>query len=479
MSKHLEYALISLVAAVTAMPGPAFAQALPGGDSKYTNPFVPQPGDVVVSIFPTGSSSEIYDRFHVADATLEMEHLSPSALTARYPDQLTTAQPGSMTSDSNILGVVVWGDYGASRFTVTVPCKSEGPQPDASGSLIDGGGFGYPFQDPYAISFSGADYAQSYQAYRTFLAGGQNTGTYRGSRTFSASQFRGDVYACSVERAGVNPLAGNANSLQFQMVSAALDPSANSSSEQAPQVTPAAGLTMGEDSSQWGVGFSAGRVEQAGQAGYQLIGRVNRSFRILSGNRALLIVDVPMSYQNIRGHTQLRVSGAASLLYPLTRRWTVEPRIAYGYVNSPQQQLSGRLATASLASRVFFGHVAGRGQVTLGGMVAYSRTDGVRLSGLPVPERTENWTLRGAAAYELPLGRRVAGRQASLRASYAYMRSFGDHLFNRDLHEASMSLGVRGRGESARSRFETLRLGVTGAWSNNYSRYMAFVGYRF
>ena len=52
--------------------------------------------------------------------------------------------------------------------------------------------------------------------------------------------------------------------------------------------------------------------------------------RILSGNRALLIVDVPMSYQNIRGHTQLRVSGSASLLYPLTRRWTVEPRRVSG-----------------------------------------------------------------------------------------------------------------------------------------------------
>lgn len=481
MTRHQAYHVACAVALSAAFVAPAFGQSapLPAPDTKYTNSFVPNPGDVVLRIFPTSSQNQIYDRFHVDNATLEMEHLAPAQLSARYPAQLANVQPGAMTTDNNILGVVVWGDYSTSGFTVTVPCRSEGPSPDASGSLIDSQGFGYPFLDPYAVTFTGADYQQSYQAYRTFLAGGNNSGTYQGSQTFTASQFRSDIYACSVERAAANPLAGNAGSLQFQMVSAGLDPASLAGTEQAPHPTADGHVTMDRDDSQWGLGLSGGRVDQGGRAGYQISGRINRSFRILAGNRSLLIVDVPVNYQSVGGKTQVRLSAAVSLLVPITRRWTIEPRIAYGYVRAPQEQLSGRLGTVSLASRLFFSNVGRRGQLSVGSMVAYSRTDGVHLSGSPISAATTNWTLRGATAYELPLGRRILARQASVRASYAYMRFFGDLLFNRDLHEASFSIGVRGRGESARNSFETLRVGVNGAWAKAYNRYMAFVGYRF
>ncbi|MHA0111779.1 hypothetical protein ACXYUI_32535, partial [Klebsiella pneumoniae] len=74
-----------------------------------------------------------------------------------------------------------------------------------------------------------------------------------------------------------------------------------------------------------------------------------------------------------------------------------------------------------------------------------SQSTGVKFGGQDVSGATRNWSLRGGGAYELPLKARVFDRVASLRASYAYTRYLGDDLFARDQHEATFSLGVRGR----------------------------------
>lgn len=496
-----------LVSSAIILANPVSAQSVADGQvavdegAKYFNPFVPLSGDVVISLYTTHDNERTYDRFHVDNVDLGLDHLAPDQLRTRYPARFAPGAAGTvagfstsvseMITDNNVLGVVMWGDYydsvgenevpaGQGSFLVTVPCLSTGPYRDEKGSLIDPEGFGYGFSNPYSVSFAGSDYNQAYQAYHTWLSGGKVAATFGGTSKFTAAQFRSAVYGCSVQRANQNPIAGNAGSLQFQIVNGGLDLAGTSANEDAPTTTSSGAPTVtGGDDSQWGVGLLGGRVEEAGGAGFQISGRVNRSFRVLEGSRSLLIVDVPVSYQKVAGREQFRIYGAASLVLPLSRIWTIEPRLAYGYTNSPQQQVKGQMMVASLTNRLFFNHLFGRGQATLGTMVAYSQSTGVKFGGQDVNEATRNWSVRGGGAYELPLKTRVFDRVASLRASYAYTRFMGDELFARDQHEATFSLGVRGREGSIRMRSEALRIGLSGRWSKGYRAYLGFIGYRF
>lgn len=456
---------------------------------NYINPVIPNAGDVVIAFGTTTHLQNPTDHFHVENARLELDHLSLDALRARYPTQFgNQAQVTFTTTDNNILGVVVWGDYTRraqpdgsqlNSFQVAVPCLSSGPFTDASGNVFTSDGFGLGFDDLYGISFSGQGYDQTYNAYRTFLSGGQNTGSYTGTKQFNAAQFRQGVYSCSVQKADRNPLVGNPTSLQSQIVNEGMDLGGDSAAEQAPTTTTDGNATSGGDDTDWGVGFRVGQVNYGGTAGYQIDGRVNRSFRVLAGNRSLLTVDMPISYQRVAGQEQFRIFGAVSLVVPVTRRWTLEPRLAYGYSSAPQQDLKGQVASASLASRLFFNNPFGRGQLVVGNMVGYSKVTNVQFAGQSVDEKTENWNTRNGIAYELPLKDRMGGRQVSVRASYAYTRYFGDELFSKYLHEATVSMGVRLRGDSMRTRSESMRFGFLYKWGRAYKAGFAYVGYRF
>lgn len=487
---------------------PAFGQNAGQAQGAYAGPEappdrnIPNPGDVIdlyPDTNPAGVNFQNAFAFHVNDISLTMNHLSTAAL------QETSAVLAGTTSRNpffanNMAGVDVWAGYGNIRvgnqplapgagFVVALPCASSGFQIDpamgnllvtipASGPLTNWSVI-LPFDDLYGVRFDAPTYEQGLQAYQAWYNGGASTATFTGTRNFTPSQLRGALFACSVRTSPQNQIAGNPNSLQSQMVTAGLDFSGNSLSDTAPTTTTSGQPSMGQTEAQWGVGAQAGRIEQFGQAGVQLEMRLNRSFRVLRGNRSLLAIDLPVTYQRVGGVNQWRGFLGVSLLVPMSRQWTIEPRVAYGYSTMPALRLNGQLASLSLASRVFFDNLIGRGQVSLGGQVGYSRTFNLRYDGRAVSGKVENWTARAAAAYELPFKSRIGGRQVSLRTSYAYTRFFGDRLYAQQMHDATVSVGVRLREESVRNRVDTLRVGISGSVAHGYNRIAGFVGVRF
>jgi len=326
------------------------------------------------------------------------------------------------------------------------------------------------YQNPYSVVFTSNDpnnaAEDAFAVYAQFLESNSTTGpwTYRGNQQFTSQQLLSDVYACSVSGAGVNPLVGNPESLQQTMVEQALDFTAP---------------TLDSNEAPWGLGVRIGRVDRQGAVGTQYDVRINRSFRISEGSRSLFIFDIPVSYKDQKGVRELSASAAAALRVGVSRRWSLEPRLAFGYVKAIDQDLEGQLLAGSVTSLFQFENV-GRGTVTLGNMLGYTKVLKTKLYDFDVGNHTDNIVTRNGIAYQLPLsGLRTGQRQSSLRASYMHTYYFGDDLNTESIHEATLSLGVRTRETDSRTSFEVLRAGIVGKFANNYKSGHLFVGYRF
>lgn len=455
----------ALLACVNA-PAIAAAQTQPTGTRiNYISPYAPEPGDVHLYLYnldpapnPVASA-----RFNAPDASLEMEHVSPDALVQRYPSTApSVSQIGRFGADVNVAGVLIYVNYdGPNRGTrVAVPCLSV---VDASQNS-DPTDSPRAFLDTYGAVFAGADYQAGYDAYRAFLRGDDSAIAYQGTRQFSASDFRSDVYSCSVERNTQNPIVGSPASLQYEQVADGLD---------------FTGPAEDADDPAWGLGGRIGKVQRGGRYGVQLDARLNRTFRVIEGSRALLSLEVPVGYQEINGQRQWRGYAAVALSYPVKPWLTITPRLAYGYTSAPEQEIKGQVASGTVAGTVFFPGLVGRGTLTGGLMLGYSKVTHVEFAGETVDGNTSNVTFRGGGAYELPLGRRLFGRAASARGSYSFTVLTGDNVFVNKVHEFAASVGVRSRGDESRNGFELLRVGILARQARRSDAAFLFAGYRF
>ena len=409
------------------------------------------------------------------DKTMALEHIAPAQLGATFGINPTTADYNFATF-AKVMGVVVGAEgsnfslsgglnglFGQSgNLTVVVPCLSDEPDRvferlEDANTLAEAGAYG--------VSFERLSYQQSYAAYNNWLSGGPAQPTEVGNRPVTGAQFRSELFGCSVRGTSVNPIAGNPDSIQYQQVSGGLD-----LAQQA---------TNPEDSA-WGLGVRVGRIRYGGASGTQAAVRLSRNTRFSEGSRAFLAFDTPITYQKVGDVEELRFYTAAALVLPLSARLTITPRASVGFAHSGSQQLDGLVAAGTISATYAIPNLVGRGVLTLGGMAGYSKATHVffmnqRIEGVG----PENTTLRGAAAYELPLSRRFLGRGGSARASYALTRLSGDSLFVRTVHELSASVGVRSRGSEARNAFELLRLGVIGRIARDSNAAHLFLGWRF
>lgn len=416
---------------------------------------------------PSGPPIEREIIGNIPQLTLALENASPQRFAGDFGINPLTAD-FDFISGASVNGVVVVALGGNSPdptdptgdFEVFVPCLSTGEY------VIQPGGVSGPDDSGfYGLDFEASSYQQGYADYRSWLDGGNVDPDFQGDREFTAAQFRTDVYGCGVTDAGVNPIVGNPDSVQFQQVSDGLDLSA-------PQ--------LGDDDAAWGIGLRAGRTQYGGRYGTQVAARVNRSFRPFEGSRTLLTFDVPVTYQRVAGQEQWRGYAAAALTVPLRPWWTVTPRLSYGFASAPDEEVKGQVAAATLASNLFFPDLVGRGAVTLGGMVGYSKVTRVEFAGKAIDGgKTENVSFRAGGAYELPLATRLFARTASVRGSYAFTLLTGDALYVNKVHELSASVGVRSRGGEQRNSFELFRLGLMARLAERSNAASMFLGYRF
>lgn len=268
----------------------------------------------------------------------------------------------------------------------------------------------------------------------------------------------------------VDPVAGNPGSLQASMVRSALDLTNGDSLIEQGANTAGDPWIVGASYAAGGAGrFDIDRVDA----------RVQRSFRVLEGNRAMLKIDLPFSYARISKTKVYSGQLGIGLEVPLkAERWSLEPRVAVGAVYSGQAGSAGTIVQASLTSRYVIQGL-GRGRLVVGNMVGYGQTLDPPGTGAAINPELKNIVMRNGLAYDLPLKSRIAGRSTSLRASYAFTNYMGSKLRNNTFHEATLSFGLRGREESARATRDLVRFNLSTVQAKGYHTYSAGVGFRF
>jgi hypothetical protein len=261
------------------------------------------------------------------------------------------------------------------------------------------------------------------------------------------------------------PLMGGPQSLQASLIDQSFDPQT------------LGGLDYDEPANFVGASYGRSSIVGDGQrydASYQ------HGFRVLSGNRALLIIRLPITYYQRPGGHQLRLVGAVSLEYPITPQWTVQPTMSFGGFNSDSHGLSGQMTSVAVASEyTIYNHFLGRGKLTLGNMLGYTKTTVFKLGGAALTRPAGSLVSRDGLAYELPLTSQLDGHAASLRASYTYTYAAGDQLQVNKTHDLVVSMGVRTRDAGLRNTFELLRFGIRGELDAQSHAAYIFGGFRF
>ncbi|MEJ7927066.1 hypothetical protein WG908_09895 [Sphingobium sp. AN641] len=237
-----------------------------------------------------------------------------------------------------------------------------------------------------------------------------------------------------------------------------------------------------------------GAVSYWGSAGvegqrYEL--RYQKQFRPFEGSRARVLIDTPLNILHVNdGKTAVIGTLSTGVEIPVQPNWLITPRIAYGITDAGRYfgSTSNELLTVSATSRYKIGQV-GRGDLTIGNMVAYSTTTKIGLGRKPAFGylREEVITFRNGLAYQLPLkGRMFGGRQGSIRASYVWTKLIDDPQSYEDVHEVGVSIGVRTREAEQKNRFEQLRVGLlytrgisTFSHDFDYDAVSLTLGYRF
>lgn len=277
---------------------------------------------------------------------------------------------------------------------------------------------------------------------------------------------------------------GSPNSLQHTAVSTAL----NLSDLDPVETVDSSGFDMEGDADTIGGAFTYwGSAGQEGQR-YEL--RYQKAFRPIEGNRARVLVDPVLNIlhaDDVGTATMGTLSTGIEL--PVQPNWLITPRIAYGVTDAGASfgSTSSDILTLSATSRYKLAQV-GRGDLTIGNMVAWSTTTDWGLGRDPAVYVKENVvTFRNGLAYQLPFkGRMFGGRQGSLRVSYVWTKLTDDPQSYEDVHEAAISIGVRTRETEQRGRAEQLRIGLiythgTNSFSHDfdYDAVTLTVGYRF
>ena len=291
-------------------------------------------------------------------------------------------------------------------------------------------------------------------------------------------------YICQPINAGANygsyaaePRYGSPNSMQFQAVSTALDLNT---------LDPEDGYDVGGDADTIGGAFTY--FGAGGQEGQRYEGRYQRQSRLGEGTRARLLIDLPIAALHADGiGTAVYGTLNGGIELPVKPNWLVTPRLAYGNLQAGRNFFyDGELGTVSVTSRYKLPQV-GRGDLTIGNMVAYAHTLNTFLSHQPGYTDSDVFTFRNGLAYQLPLKRRMFGRQTSLRGSYVFTYTTGETgIAFKQIHEVGLNIGVRTREAEQKNRFEQMRIGLLYTHGTNefsgkagYDAATLTVGYRF
>lgn len=265
----------------------------------------------------------------------------------------------------------------------------------------------------------------------------------------------------------VDPIAGNPNSLQSQMVAGDFDRNftSHSSNIKAAQTTTTTPNLIG-------LGLRFGSYDMNGRQSNSYTIPLSYTVRNDLDPRRQLNISAPLTYTEVEGGKVYSFNPSVSYRIPMNDNWALTPAIGYGLTGSVELASLGQIVSGSLTSS----YVINRDgyDIAIGNMVGYYQTLKAQAGDFSYDPGIKNTIFRNGVMLSQPVN--AFGKGMSIEYSLIDTRFTGDALYTTGYDEIGITLGTNKSANSARSY---LRAGVSYLTSSQAKGFTANLGYWF
>jgi hypothetical protein len=266
-------------------------------------------------------------------------------------------------------------------------------------------------------------------------------------------------------KTGVDPIAGNPNSMMSQMVMQDFN---NSFTDHATNIKGDAQ----ENNNLFGVGFRFGQYRQSGLTSRSYTIPLSYTFRNDLDPRRQLSFNMPITLGDVEGSKSFYVALGGSYRFPMNDNWALTPAINVGVAGSADLGALASIGSASLTSSYLIR--MDKFDLAIGNMAGYYTTLKVKSGDYSYDPGITNTVVRNGVMLSHPVS--IGGRTMSIEYSFIDTHFFGDELFVDHYDEIGISLGTNKRAGFARSYF---RSGLTYLYSSESKGFTLNLGYWF
>ncbi len=263
----------------------------------------------------------------------------------------------------------------------------------------------------------------------------------------------------------VDPVAGNPNSLQSNLVQDAFDSGAFATGQASTE-------------NRTGLAVSGGVFQSGDFEGRSVTIPLSRDFHFDSRPGMKLEVKLPITLVETEDAQIYSISPSLALTAPVNDRWSLTPGLSWGVSGSIDAASVAQMAGATLTSKYRVPDLPTEGaSMTVGNMVGYVQTLPFAYQDFSFDPGIRNTVLKNGLMIEQPVGAELYGEEMTAQLSYAHSRFFGTDLYMNGYHEVAVSLGTPVEGIETIT--DELRLGVAYTFGNDYQSVTFNLGYRF
>ena len=260
-----------------------------------------------------------------------------------------------------------------------------------------------------------------------------------------------------IETTGIDPAAGNPDSLMANMVAADFDnaSAANSSTQKSGR----------------GIGFSAGRSTIDGHEKNMLTLPLSYTHYFEKPGYQLR-VNAPLSYVETDQSKAYKASVGAALRIPISQNFSITPAFRTGIVTSKDMGTASNINSVSLTS--IYHQKWNKINLSFANLIGVIKTQGLSSNNVDIDYNLSNQVVKNGISIELPSGMNLAGKEISGSVSVANTYFTGSKMYIDHYNDLAFSLGT------VKNDHDSLRIGLTYTKGpKGYSSSMLNFGYKF
>jgi hypothetical protein len=245
----------------------------------------------------------------------------------------------------------------------------------------------------------------------------------------------------------VDPLAGNPNSLQSQLVTADFDRSFTQFATNIKDPGSQSGNLIG-------VALSFGQYNQRGVNSDSVTLPLSYTFRSAADPGRQFTIYAPISVSHVEGAKSYAVNIGMAYRLPVNDNWALSPSVGYGVSGSADLGSAAAMVTMALTSQYQF-HKDGY-DINIGNSVGTYKSQNFSAGDYSFDPGINNTVLRNGVMVSVPT--EIMGHALAYEASFINTHFSGSELYSQQYNELGLTIGTR---RSANSIKNYLRAGIT------------------